>query len=347
MKRREKRVLGLDIGSHSIRALEVTRDKKDFVITGYGHVEVSSEATVPEAIRELLAHHRFRARKVVSSVSGKSVIVRYIDILRMDDSSLKNAIKFELEKYIPFDVDEVVYDCERLEESAGGSDATTDEMKVLLVAVKRSLIEDHVAILQAASLQPYLIDTEAFALGNAFELNSSLSSWGDSSHEKVIALVDIGGNKTNINILKGSSSCFTREVYMGGEDFTSAIARKLCIEQYEAEILKRDPKESYEEVREAVLPCLDDLGSEINLSFEYFENQFERPVDEVYISGGGSRLVFLEEAFEKIFEKTIKTWNPLEGLKVKAESVDLSALNEHAPQLAVSVGLAARMTQRD
>ncbi|MEQ8766224.1 MAG: type IV pilus assembly protein PilM [Planctomycetota bacterium] len=346
MKRREKRVLGLDIGSHSIRALEVTRDKKDFVITGYGHVEVSSEATVPEAIRELLAHHRFRARKVVSSVSGKSVIVRYIDILKMDDSSLKNAIKFELEKYIPFDVDEVVYDCQRLEGDWSDGERSSEEMKVLLVAVKRSLIEDHVAVLQAANLQPYVVDTEAFALGNAFELNSSLSSWGDGQ-EKVIALVDIGGNKTNINILKGATSCFTREVYMGGEDFTSAIARKLCIEQYEAEILKRDPKDSYEDVREAVLPCLDDLGSEINLSFEYFENQFERPVDEVYISGGGSRLVFLEEAFEKIFEKTIKTWNPLEGLKVKAESVDLSSLNEHAPQLAVSVGLAARMTQRD
>jgi type IV pilus assembly protein PilM len=106
---------------------------------------------------------------------------------------------------------------------------------------------------------------------------------GVENDDKAVALIDIGANKTNINILRGNTSYFTREIYLGGDDFTTAIAKRLGVESHQAELLKRDPGESYEQLRAAVMPAIDDLGNEIHLSFDYFENQFDKEVDEVFL----------------------------------------------------------------
>jgi type IV pilus assembly protein PilM len=160
---------------------------------------------------------------------------------------------------------------------------------------------------------------------------------------RVTALIDIGANKTNINIVRGSTTYFTREIYLGGDDLSSALAKRLGVETHQAEALKRDPGSHVEDLREAVIPSIEDLGNEIHLSFDYFENQFDQEVEEVYLSGGGSRLALLEEAFEKIFEKRTRTWDPTENLKIKADAVDVDALKDNCSQLAVAVGLASRI----
>jgi type IV pilus assembly protein PilM len=159
-----------------------------------------------------------------------------------------------------------------------------------------------------------------------------------------VALVDIGFTKSSINILRNNVTYFAREVPMGGQDLTNAITRRFGLETYEAEALKRDPQEQVGELQDAVSPVLDDLGNEINLSFDFFENQFDGEVEEVYLSGGSVLLPFLEESLEKIFDKRTRVWNPIEGLKVKSDNVDIDALNQSAPQLAVAVGLAATST---
>ena len=128
---------------------------------------------------------------------------------------------------------------------------------------------------------------------------------------------------------------------MGGQDLTNAITRRFGLEPFEAEALKRDPQDQLHDVQDAVTQVLDDLGNEINLSFDFFENQFDGEVQEVFLSGGSVLLPFLEESMEKLFEKKTRVWNPIEGLKVKSDNVDIDSLNQSAPQLAVSVGLAA------
>ena len=130
-----------------------------------------------------------------------------------------------------------------------GLERTLDEMRVLLVACKRSLVEDHYGLLSGLGLQPEIIDVDAFALGNAWEfMNLTADNFGDE--DKVVALVDIGANKTNINIVRGSTSYFTREIYLGGDDFTGGISKKLAIDINEAESLKRDPGDQVEETKE-------------------------------------------------------------------------------------------------
>ena len=215
-------------------------------------------------------------------------------------------------------------------------------MRVLLVAVKRSLIDEHVQLIQSIGLTPEIIDVDAFAIGNAYELRGMLGAGADDA-DRAVALIDVGANKTNINVLRGGTSYFTREIYLGGEDFTSAISKRMGCEVHQAELMKRDPGENEEALRDAVLPSIDDLGNEIHLSFDYFENQFDRSVDEVLLSGGGAGLKLVEKTFEKIFEKRTRSWDPTENLKIDESTVDADALRGNAAQLAVAVGLASRI----
>jgi type IV pilus assembly protein PilM len=219
-------------------------------------------------------------------------------------------------------------------------DLAIKEMKVLLVAAKRAVVQDHSRMLTELGLQPVSVGVDGFALGNAWELGDSINP-GVQETGRTVALVDIGSTKTSINILRDNISCFAREVPIAGQDLTNAIARRLGIDPSKAEDLKRDPGDDLGIMQEAIAQTLEDLGNEVNLSFDFFENQFDGEVQEVWLTGGTSVLPMLEESFEKIFEKRTKTWNPIEGLMVKADNVDVEALNQLSPQLAVAVGLAA------
>jgi type IV pilus assembly protein PilM len=346
MFKKQRSLVGLDIGSHCVKAVELTQFGNETVLTAYGQNEIASEAARADAIIDLIQGRSFRTRRTCTAVSGKSVIVRYLTMVQMSDDDLKNAIKFEADKYIPFDVEEVVLDAQRLadapgakgEKGAGGE----NEMRVLLVAVKRSLIEEHVQLVQSIGLAPEIIDVDAFALGNAYECRGKVGAAGEPA-DRAVALIDVGAGKTNINIVRGGTSYFTREIYLGGDDFSSAIAKRLACEAPQAEAMKRDPGENAEAMRDAVAPSVDDLGNEIHLSFDYFENQFDRPVDDVLLSGGGARLAQVEETFEKIFEKRTRRWDPTEDLKIDESTVDVEALRANAGQLAVAVGLASRI----
>jgi type IV pilus assembly protein PilM len=191
-------------------------------------------------------------------------------------------------------------------------------------------------------LQPACIGVDGFALGNAWELGDMVHP-GIQDPGRTIALVDIGATKATINILRDNVTCFAREVSMGGQDITNAIARRTGVETAQAEALKRNPGAQIEVVSDACAQVLDDMGNEINLSFDFFENQFDGAVQEVRLTGGTALLPFLEESFERIFEKRTKTWNPVEGLKTESDEVDVEQLNLQAPQLAIAIGLAAAL----
>lgn len=338
MLKQRKSIVGLDIGTSCIKAVELTREKYDHVITGYAQIDVSQEASRQDAIAELMAAANFRTKRVATAVSGKNVVFRYITMPQMSDDKLLQAVRLEADKYIPFDVDEVEISAQRLEDTT--DEAEQDEMQVLLVAAKKAVVGDHGRMLTELGLQPVSVGVDGFALGNAWELgelvNPCLQEPG-----RTVAIVDIGATKTSINILRDTVTCFAREVPIGGFDLTNAIARRAGVEPSQAEELKREPGDQLTLVQEAIGQTLEDLGNEVNLSFDFYENQFDGEVQEVWLTGGTSLLPMLEESFEKIFEKRTKTWNPVEGLKVKSDNVDVEALNQLSPQLAVAVGLAA------
>ena len=333
--RRTPTMLGIDLGSESIKAIEAVREKGRVRVIGFGKVELPSADARADALADLLKHCNFKSKRVATSVSGRSVIVRYLNMVNIPDENLKTAIRFEADRFIPFDLNEVVLDCHRIEDAPG---VGANEMKLLLVAVKREIVDEQVRLLQGAGLQPEVIDVDAFALGNAFALGGPTY---EMAAGKVVALVDIGASKTVVDIVRGAESYFTREVYVGGNDITNAISKRFGIESFEGEQLKRQPASREQEIAEAVLPSIEDLGNEIQLSFDYYENQSDSKVEEVYVSGGGSRVPGLEETFERIFERKTLSWNPLEGFDLDA-GLDHQALLECVPALGVAAGLAAR-----
>ena len=340
---KKKSIVGLDIGAHEVKAVELSEVRDQLKITAFGHATVEDKDLLGDTISRVFKEAGIKTRRVVTAVSGRSVIVRYINMPAMTDDDLKSALKFEADKYIPFEVDEVVLDCARLEDFGETTNASGDkEMKVLLVAVKQTLIDEHLRLVQSLGLVPTVVDVDTFALGNAFEFNS-LHSPRVEDEEQVIALVDIGAVKTNINIIKNNTSYFSREVYLAGKDFTEAIGRRLGVDSIEADSLKLNPEGKEDQVEECILPTLDDLANEIHLSLDYYENQYDREVDDIYVSGGSSRLPGLQPTFERVFNRRVEFWDPTDNLDVRTDKIDPNELKEFGPQLSIAVGLASRI----
>ena len=338
---RQKSLVGLDIGTDEVKVVELTRTQDGLELTGFGWGKIPSPEETLDTVRSVLRESGIRCRKVATSVSGRSVVVRYITLPQLDADELPETLRLEADKYIPFDRDEVCIDGQQLS-SPDSEDDSSEEMKSILVAVKKDLLQDHIDQVQELGLIPTVVDVDSFALGNSFELRTEAGVQEEDS-PRAVALVDIGATKTNIHIVRGSTSCFSREIYLGGRDLTESISRREHLDEAEAEDLKCDPQGNEQMVANAVQPVLDEIAGEIQLSFDYFENQFDFAVEEVFLSGGGSQVVGLQETFERVFERDVKTWDPLVSIKVREDLVDVEALSEHLVQLPVALGLGSRI----
>ena len=359
MFRRGKSVVGLDLGSQVVKAVEITLEGPEPVVTGFARVEIPPGGDKAQAVAELFKRGRFRSKNVVTSVAGQNVVVRYVQMPKMSEGELKQAIRIEADRYVPFELDECVLDCQPLKRRSARSsegeakEASNDVMGVLLVACRQSLVDEQVKLVQAQGLQPSAIDVDAFALANAWELcgppEEELAAVepapldGAPREERAIALVDIGATRTSINVLCGGETCFSREIGIGGHDMTQAVARKLGLEVFEAEAIKRAGDDKEAEVARAIQPVLEDLTNEISLSLDYVENHEGLRVDEVLLSGGGVLAPGAVTYVEQATGRSARTWNPLEGLRIAEDRVDIEELEAWAPSLVVALGLASRV----
>jgi type IV pilus assembly protein PilM len=343
--RTNRSVVGLDLGSSFYKAVELTRDKGDVILTGFARLEVTPETNRREAIGEVFRRGRFRTKRVVAAVSGKSVIERYVLMPKMSSEELKRSLTYELDKHLPLPPEDTQVDWQVLGDVPAAAEGAPPQMRVVIVGAKRSLVADLAANLVECGLTPVAIDVDVFALGNAFALASTLAPPAPEE-ERGVALVDVGASKTCIHIVAGGSSQFAREVPIGGNDFTAAISRRLAVPEDVAETLKREPGDRAGEVRDAVGSVLDELTNEVNLSIDYFEHQSEGTLDTIYLTGGSALASFLPENLERTLERSARMWNPLEGLQVKADGLDVEDLQAAGPSLAVALGLAARETGR-
>jgi len=332
-----KSLVGLDIGSHTVQGVEVVRRGENLEMVNVGRSRIEGPGQTGEAVVQLFEQTGFRTRRVATAVSGRSVIVRYVSMMALSDEELRQAITYEADKYIPFDVSEVQLDCQRLDDVADGQ-VKSDQMKVVLVAVKSTLVNEHVELLRSVGLVPDVIDVDAFALGNAFELASERVPLGESS---VRALIDVGASKTNINIVQDQTSYFTREIYIAGNDLTEAIAKRFGEEARDVERMKEDPGGARDSLREAFISSLEDLANEVQLSFDYYENQFDHKVEEVFLSGGSVRFQGMDELLSQLLSLPTRIWDPTSGFGSGYAGGPLVNAD-----LAIACGLAARLRGR-
>lgn len=334
-----KIVVGLDVGSYSVKAVALQPSGDRLTLQGYAQARIGTQEPV-EVIRKVIDQLGIRPKRMVTSVSGRSVIVRQVETPRLPSDELKAHIAYEADKYIPFGSEEVIIDCQTLPDR---DEAKATNMQVLLVAVRRGFVEDHITQLKAAGLAPEVIDVDVFALSNAYEL---LGPGPAAAGEKTAtALIDIGASKSNIAIVQGNRLLFTREVYLAGNEITDAIVRTFNEPAEDVERIKSAPGEALEALMDAALPAFEDLANEIRLSFDYVEGQFEVQVADLVLTGGSSQLPGIAEILGNILGRPVHVFDPLAGLDLVPSKYDINGLDANGPSLTVALGLAAHLLQ--
>jgi type IV pilus assembly protein PilM len=341
---RSKSLLGLDIGSSSIKVVELKESKTGFQLVNFGVEALPHETIVDStimnapavvsAIRKVISTNQIKTRDVATSVSGHSVIIRKITLPLMTDEEIASNIQWEAEQYIPFDINEVNIDYQRLEavsEDQGSQD-------VLLVAVKKDMVNDYVAVINEAGLTPIIMDVDAFACQNMYEINYEMQ------RGKVIALVNIGAGVININIIRNGNSVFTRDMSIGGNHYTEEIQKRFGVNFEEAEQAKLtgggDRKGEVDEI-------VDNLSSAIALetqrSLDFFiATSSMGHISKVYLSGGCAKSSRLVEIIEKQIGIPVEVINPFNNIEINPNKFDMDYIRDVAPLCGVGVGLALR-----
>jgi len=335
MASKPKLGVGIDIGGFSIKLVELTFDKQDKpTLTNVGTCQLKGEgqSSVRDGLKELLNAAKISTNEVNISLSGPSVVVRYIQIPKMTDEELKGAIRFEAEKYIPFNINDVILDFQSL----ASSQEDAKKMCVLLVAAKKDLVESKIALLQEVGLAPKIIDIDSFCVVNSFIFSNP-----GIDKNKDTAILDIGSVFSEINIIRGNEPHFTRSIQIAGRDITSTISENLKLDIKSASEVKHNLQEGQDDVFEHMKPILFELVSEIRLSFSYYENQFGSAVDQVYITGGSAKLSRLPEFLTENLGVKTQRWDPL-GPIMMGPNVKREVIENMRDQLATSVGLALR-----
>jgi type IV pilus assembly protein PilM len=339
---RKRTTIGLDIGSGLIKVAVLDHGKSepelvrvsivpllaDAIVEG----EVMDPGIVAEAIRTALDSAGVAKGDVVTAVGGRDVIIKKISIDRVKEAEARDVMRFEAEQHVPFDMDSVEMDFQILD-----PDGTTDDMSVLLVAAKRDLIESKMRLLADAGLTPAVMDVDAFALHNAFEANYPDAMSG------VVVLINIGNETTNINILDDGIPILTRDLTVGTRRFREDLQRDRGLGADEAGALIQGYDRSPH--LDAVIESRGEeiaLGIERATAFLASSSRAISKISGIYTCGGGSRIPGLGDALGQRLKMRVVQANPLASLRVRDGALDSLVMDEVAPLLMLSVGLALR-----
>jgi len=340
-----KSIVGLDIGSSSIKAIELKRSKGEIMVSHLGVEPLASDivvdsmivdsGSVSSAISKIFTQHNIKSKSVATSVSGHSVIVKPIKVQPMTESELAEGITTEASQHIPFDISDVNLDFEILNPGDTGP-----QMDVLLVAVKKDKILNYTNVLSLAGKTPSVVDIDAFALQNCYEYNYN------PSPDSTVALLNLGASVMNINIVKGTTPLFTRDVSVGGNQYTDSLQKELDLSFDDAESLKlgRRIGTVSEDAKQPILQQVTEIiVLEIQKTFDFFRATASgEHIERVYLAGGSSKVPGLVEALRQEFSLPVEILNPFKQIVPPTDSLENEILEQNPGQLAVAVGLALR-----
>ena len=338
-------IVGLDIGSRSIKAAEITETKRGLALKRFGIVDIAHGAieegtindpeAVAESIKQLFKSYNIKEGNVAVSIGGYSVIVKKISVQTMDEEKLQETIHFEAEQYIPFDISDVNLDFQIL----GESESNPGQMNVFLVAAKKEMVNDYINLVNLAGLNPCIVDVEAFALQNTFEANYDMQS-------ENTALIDIGASKTSLNILKGNSSLFMRDVSLGCGQINQKIMSLIECSFEEAEQFKYGDKPDRltpEDLKGIISSVVADWCTEIRRALDFFYSTYpEDQIKRIILSGGGANIEEFRELLATEASAEVESINPFKNFEIDQKIFDDAFIKQIRPQSAISMGLAMR-----
>ena len=344
---KKKSVAGLDVGSSSVKMVELDGKINNLNLVSLGFENLPDNTIVDGQIMELnvvsdvinsvCANNQINANQVVTSVSGHSVILKNIILPPMSGEELEESIDWHAEEHIPYDLADVTLDYQVTAE-------THDATHVLIAACKRERIDNIKQAIQLSGKQPVVIDVDTFALQNCYEINYQ------PDDSQVVTLLNIGAATMNVNIVKGTRSLFTRDISIGGSQFTDVLQRSLGLSFQQAEAVKRGVAEASDGIEEkSIEPLINNVteivAMEIQKTFDFYRattEDNETVVQKILLSGGGSKLSGLAEDLSRRLELPVEILDPFRNIKVDTRKFDPDYLSEIMPEMAVAVGLAVR-----
>ena len=345
--RRKKETIGIDIGSSSIKLIQLEESEGRYRLSKFGIAYLAPEMIVDgtimdsvrcvEAVQDLIKEQSISTKDAVISVSGHSVIVKRVTLPQMSEGELAESIKWEAEQYIPFDINDVNMDFQILNTFVGPDGKP--QMNVLLAAVKKDKLTDYTSLVIEAGLKPAIVDIDSFALENMYGINYEVRE-GEG-----VALINIGASLTNINILQGGMFAFTRDISIGGNRYTESIQKDLGLSYDDAEKVKKG--ENVEGIDPLTLDAIignvsSEIASEITRSFGYFKTTLgSENIDKVMLSGGSSKVKNIDVFLQERLELPVEIANPFKKIDVPPE-FDADYIRNIAPIASVVVGLGVR-----
>ena len=340
---KSKPLVGLDIGSSSIKAVELKKSKQGHELVSFGLEPLQQDTVVDGAIMDaplvaagissIFERQKIKTKNVATSVSGHSVIVKRVTLPLMTEEELYDRIQAEASQHIPFDIADVNLSYQLLE-------SVDTQMDVLLVAVKKDKILNHTNVLAQAGKAPTVVDIDAFALQNCFEVNY------DPDPGQTVALLNIGASVMNINIVRGGIPLFTRDVSVGGNQYTDALQKELDLSFEDAERLKKGESIAgvSEEQRTTILRSVSDiLILEIQKTFDFFRATASgENIQRIYLAGGTARVPGLVDLLREEFAMPVEEMYPFRKIVINPGRHSEEQIRDLAPRLAIAVGLALR-----
>ncbi len=340
-----KGAIGLDIGSSYIKAVKLKEAKGSYELELFNIHPLPPELIVDgsiidslrlaDSMKEMVKKAGIKTKDTVISISGhSSVIIKRIALPEMSEEELSESIKFEAEQYVPFDIEDVNLDFQII-----GPKEEPGQMDVILVAVKKDVINEYISVVKEAGLNPIIVDIDSFALENMYGVNYEIEP------EKNIALVNIGASTINMSILKGGISVFTRDSSLGGNMHDEALQREFNISYENAERLKRGESVeniSPEDAADVIMSASEEILSEITRSFDYYRSTtLHEDISEVILSGGCALLKNFPSLISERSGIETRVVEPFRNIRIP-KKFDSTYVEEMAPIMAVAVGLALR-----
>jgi type IV pilus assembly protein PilM len=341
--------VGLDIGSSSVKVVQLKEGSKGFKLVNFGieplpaqtivDGSIMNQSAVVEAIRSLKNALKLKAKEVAAAISGHSVIIKKIKVPQMSPEELEEQIPWEAEHHIPFSKDDVEIDHQLV-----ATQNSQGQMELLLVAAKKEVVSDYTMVIREAKLQPTVMDVAAFTIQNAFEVNY------DATPDEAVALINVGAALSNINIVAGGTSAFTRDVTVGGNVFTEEIQKRLNVSQEEAEAWKigslggEGSTEVLPNEVEAVLAeVADGVAGQFQRSLDFFlASAADATISRIYLCGGSAKVPALQKSLQEKARTTVEILDPFRHITIDEKKFDMEFLRHHAAEATVAVGLALR-----
>jgi type IV pilus assembly protein PilM len=342
----KKDIVGIDIGSSSLKLVQLRESKGVYHLVSLGIAPLPAEAivdgaimdssTVVDAIDNLVSSLKLKTKNISTSISGHSVIIRKIQLPIMTEEEMEASIQWEAEQYIPFEISEVNIDFQIL----GPDPNDPSQMNVILVAAKKDFVNDYVAVFNECGLTPTVMDIDCFAMENAFEANY------ESDEGEVVALVNMGASAMNVNVLKEGVSVFTRDITVGGNMFNEELQKRLGISDDDAESIKLggvvDGVDN-SAVEEVLSDATENLLQEVQRSLDFFSaTSSDDKIQTVYVTGGVSKHPSVKSLLAERLDMSVELLDPFNQVVVDEKQFDSEYVDAIGPLMSVAVGLAMR-----